>query len=131
MRSLAREGVYKYIFSKLFNPSDEGLFGVLVKDLSKEDKEFAKELLTAVENGQEKFLQSISELSVGFSIDRVFNTDKCAILIGMAELDNFVNTPTAVIIDEAVKLVSKFSTEKSTYYVNGILGEYARGRNDE
>ncbi len=130
MRSLARESVYKYLFSRLFNPSDEGLFDVLLKELSNEDKEFAKELLCAVEKGQNMYLQTISELSVGFSLDRVFNTDKCAIVIGMAELDNFPQTPTAVIVDEAVKLVAKYSTEKSTYFVNGILGEYARGRNE-
>ena len=43
MRSLAREAVFKYLFSRLFNPSDEGLFAVLCKDLSQENKEFANE----------------------------------------------------------------------------------------
>lgn len=129
MRSLARENVYKYIFSRLFNPSDEGLFDVLIKELNENDKQFAKDLLKAETENEERYLDIISDLSVGFSLDRVFATDKCAILIGMAELENFPDTPTAVVIDEAVNLARKFSNEKSTYFVNGILAEFERGRN--
>ena len=55
MRSLARESVFKYIFSQLFNPNDEGLFTVLCKDLNDEDKDFASKLLMAIEQGAEKY----------------------------------------------------------------------------
>ena len=47
-------------------------------------------------------------------------------MIGMAELDNFPNTPVAVVIDEAVNLAGKYSTENSTDFVNGILAQYSR-----
>ena len=50
MRSLAREAVFKYVFSRLFNPDDEGLFDIiLINDgLKKEDAEFAFSLLSAL-----------------------------------------------------------------------------------
>ena len=41
MRSLARESVYQYLFSSLFNPDDEGLFDVLIKGFDDDDKDFA------------------------------------------------------------------------------------------
>ena len=41
MRSEVRESVFKYIFARLFNPSDEGLFVVLCNDLKEDDKIFA------------------------------------------------------------------------------------------
>jgi transcription termination factor NusB len=44
----------------------------------------------------------------------------------MAELENMTETDVPVIIDEAVKIVSKFSAEKSTDFVNGILASYAK-----
>ena len=44
----------------------------------------------------------------------------------MAELKNYPDTDTPIIIDEAVKLSSKYSTEKSTDFVNGILARYAK-----
>ena len=42
----------------------------------------------------------------------------------MAEFDNFKQTPKIVIIDEAVKLAAKYSTDNSPDFVNGILATY-------
>ena len=128
MRSQARETVFKYLFSRLFNPDDEGLFDVLTKDLNQLDKDFATELLNFTLHNEEKLLESISNLSIGYKLNRLRNADKCALLLGMAELDNFKDTPTAVIIDETVNLVAKYSTENSTDFVNGILAQYAKER---
>jgi N utilization substance protein B len=126
MRSQARESVFKYIFSKLFNPSDEGLFAVLCKELSQDDKQFANELLQAIETDGQKYLNNIDRLSVTYKLNRIRPADKCALILGMAELDKFKSTPKAVVIDEAVNLVAKFSTENSTGFVNGILAEYSK-----
>ena len=86
------------------------------------------ELLKGVLDNEERLLESISNLSIGYKLNRLHNADKCALLLGMAELDNFKDTPTAVIIDETVNLVSKYSTESSTDFVNGILAQYAKER---
>ncbi len=128
MRSLARECVFKYIFSKLFNPSDEGLFAVLCNTLNEDDKNFADELLSFVDKNEQKYLEKMENLAVGFKLDRMHVADKCVILMAMAELDNFNNTPKAVIINEAVNIVAKYSTESSANFVNGILAEYAKER---
>jgi len=128
MRSLAREAVFKYIYSRLFNPCDEGLFDVLCKDLNDSDKSFAKTLLDSIDNNQEKYLEAINNLANGYKINRVYNVDKCALMLGMAELDTFKETDTPIIIDETVNLVAKFSAENSTDFVNGIIAEYAKER---
>ena len=127
MRSLAREVVFKFLFSQLFNPSDGELFSVLLKDkkLTESDRDFATSLLNAIEKNKEKHLAIISEMAEGFKLSRLFNADKCALLIGMSELDDFKDTPKIVVIDESVKLAAKFSTEKSTDFVNGVLARYA------
>ncbi len=130
MRSLAREAVFKFLFSQLFNPDDEGLFTVLCKDLENSDKEFANQLLVAVNNGKDKFLSKIEQLSIGYKLNRLYNVDKCALVLGMAELDNYPDTPIAVVINEIVNIVGKYSTENSTSFVNGILAEYSRGNNN-
>ena len=52
-----------------------------------------------------------------------------ALVIGMAELDNFRETPVAVVIDETVNLSAKYSTENSTNFVNGILSAYLKEKN--
>lgn len=126
MRSLAREVVFKFIFSRLFNPEDEGLFDVLCKNekLSVEDSMFARDLLSFCNENYDFYLETISNLSKSFKINRIFSADKCAIILGMAELDNFPDTPKPVVVNEAVNLASKYSTEKSTNFVNGILAGY-------
>lgn len=126
MRSLAREVVFQYIFSRLFNQSDEGLFDVLAQNLSKEDKQFAGKLLETVLDNENNFAGDLKNLSENFRSERIFAADRCAIYIGMAELSFFKDTPKAVAIDEAVKLSAKFSTENSTDFVNGILAEYSK-----
>ena len=126
MRTYARECVFKYIFARLFNPSDEGLFAVLCKGFKKDDAKFATELLDAVNAGQEKYLKAIEELSIGFKLERLYNADKCALIMGMAELDNFKETPIPVVINETVNIVSKYSTDSSTSFVNGILAEFVK-----
>lgn len=130
MRSLAREAVFKFLFSQLFNQDDEGLFTVLCKELSEQDKLFAQELLSAVEGNKQKYLEQIERLAIGYKLNRVLNADKCALLLGMAELENFKNTPVAVVIDETVNIVAKFSTENSTDFVNGILAQYIKEKNN-
>lgn len=128
MRSSARETVFKFLFAKLFNPQDDELFAAIAKDekLSEKDFEFAKSLLKAVQDGYDGYMSDIERLVKGYKLERVYNTDKCVLMLGMAELKNFNDTPTPVIIDEAVKLAAKYSTDKSTDFVNGILAEYAQ-----
>ena len=126
MRSLAREAVFKYIFSRLFNRNDEGLFNLLIKDLSDENKVFANDILLSFLQYEQIFLDKIANLTLNFKLDRVINADKCAILVGMAELTKFPQTPVAIVVDEAVKLSVKYSTESSANFVNGILAEFIK-----
>ena len=133
MRSKARETVFKYLFAELFNTANEEFFAVLTREnqLDEKDTDFAKELLSYCKTGYEKYTSAIGELAIGYNLSRVYYADKCSLILGMAELENYPSTPKVVIIDEAVKLSAKFSTEKSTDFVNGILAKYAKDiRND-
>lgn len=126
MRTSAREAVFKYMFARLFNPSDEGLFAVLCKELKEDDNKFATDLMQTVITNEESYLDKLQQLSNGYDVSRIYRVDKCALIIAMAEFDCCKNTPVAVIVDEYVNLVAKYSTENSTNFVNGILAEYAK-----
>lgn len=127
MRSVAREAVFKYIYSRLFNPGDEGLFDVLVKELNDDDKSFAISLKNEIIEKEEIYLEKLSNLAIGYRLDRIYKADKCALLIGMVEFDLYKQTPKIVIIDETVKLVAKYSTDNSPDFVNGIMAKYTEG----
>ena len=124
MRTLAREIVFKYVYSRLFNPDDEGLFDVLTKELNDDDKKFALTIKNQIIDNELEYLDKISALSIGFKLNRIYSADKCALLVGMAEFDLFKDTPRIVIIDETVKIAAKFSTDNSPDFVNGIMASY-------
>ena len=126
MRTSAREAVFKYMFARLFNPSDEGLFAVLCKDLNDDDKKFASDLMQTILTNEQSYLDKLQQLSNGYDVGRIYRVDKCALVIAMAEFDCCPQTPVAVIVDEYVNLVAKYSTENSTNFVNGILAEYVK-----
>ena len=126
MRTLAREIVFKYVFSTLFIDSDKELFDVLKSELNDNDKIFASKLLDSIETNKDRFLTELENIAVGYKVNRLYNTDKCALLVGMAELVSFPETDLPIIIDEAVKLCAKYSTERSTDFVNGILAKFAK-----
>lgn len=127
MRSSARETAFKYLFAKLFGCANEELLAFIAKDekLTEQDYEFARKLSGFVLSDYEAYLNDVERLVRGYKLSRVYNADKCIIILGMAELKNCTETPIPVIIDEAVKIAAKYSTDKSTDFVNGVLAEYA------
>lgn len=127
MRRDARETVYKLLFADMFNDGLEKEFiAYMINDakLNEQDSAFAKTLLKSVMTHYDETMKIISDLAFNYHVDRLFKTDKCALLIAMTEMKYFDDIPLVVSIDEAVSLVSKYSTEKSLSFVNGILAEY-------
>lgn len=129
MRKDAREAVFVLLYRDCFltEQDDEFAFKVF-KDhkLTEKDFEFAKLLYQTIKQHEQELLESIANLSQGFMLNRIFLTDKCALLIGLCEMTYFQDVPKIVAIDEAVNLTKKYSGEKSQGFVNGILAEYKK-----
>lgn len=68
----------------------------------------------------------ITRHSVGWSLDRMPAVDRAILRVGCFELLEDPDTPSAVVIAEAVKLASSLSTDESGAFVNGILAAIAR-----
>ena len=126
MRTLAREIVFKYVYSRLFNPNDEGLFDVLAKELNDDDKTFALTIKNQIISNEQIYFEKISDLSIGFKLNRIYSTDKCAMQIAICEMRYFDDVPNIVAISEAMELVRKYSTAESPNFVNGILAEFKK-----
>ena len=58
-----------------------------------------------------------------WDFSRVSIVDKLIIRMGIVELLYFPEIPTKVIINEAIELGKKFSSEKSNVFINGILNK--------
>lgn len=124
MRRDSREAVYKILFAELFSGEIDPEFDKLIfieQKLNAEDVLFANQLLSTIREHQQEINDLISTFSKGYKFERLYSTDKCALVIAVCELKYFDDIPSIVSIDEALSLVRKYSTEESLNFVNGIL----------
>ena len=61
--------------------------------------------------------------STGWDFDRLVKMDKDILRIALSELLYIKEAPMKVIVDEAVELAKKYSTEDSSSFVNGVLAK--------
>ena len=67
---------------------------------------------------------AIERASRGWRVDRMAVVDRCVLRLALYEL-LYTETPTAVVIDQAVELAKAYSTARSGAFVNGVLGAIA------
>ncbi len=65
----------------------------------------------------------IKRLSVGWEFNRLVKTDKDILRISITELLFVKEAPTKVVVDEAVELAKRYSTEDSASFINAILAK--------
>ncbi len=66
----------------------------------------------------------IEAVSEHWSVSRMAVVDRAILRLALYELLN-ERTPAAVVLDEAVELAKRYSTEKSGAFVNGVLAALA------
>ena len=84
-------------------------------------------LLTAgVSSRRTELDEIITEHSHTWTIHRMPAIDRNILRLAIYELMDRPDVPVAVIINEAVELAKRFSTEESGRYVNGVLSAIAK-----
>lgn len=96
-----------------------------------EDREiFAAETVKALVSGVEASIATIDAAIAasarGWAVDRMPALDRAILRLAIHELGSRTDVPVAVVIDEAVELAKKFSTDDSGRFVNGLLATLAR-----
>ena len=82
--------------------------------------DFLKELVEGVLNNINDIDNNISKYLENWTIDRLGLTDQAIIRISVYEL-LYTNTPNLVCINEAIELSKKYSDEKVSKMINGVL----------
>ena len=121
MRNEARENAFKLIFEGLFHECDVELSKDNLVELKKEDDiEFFKAIMTAFEENQQTMQQEIENNLKNYSYSRVFKVDLALIYLALTEI-KYCQTPKAVAINEVLEIAKKYSTEKSSKFINGLI----------
>ena len=88
---------------------------------SEEASEYAGRLVSGVSDSRERLDGMISAKLENWKLKRVAVVDRIIMEIALYELLECPEVPPGVIIDEAIEIAHKFSSEKAGSFVNGIL----------
>ena len=100
--------------------------GALLDERSVAHGELTGLLVRGVESATDDIDRVIATHSRGWTVERMPALDRAILRVGVFELRERAEVPTAVVIDEAVRLAKRFSTDDSGRFVNGVLAAVAR-----
>lgn len=89
-------------------------------------EDMARALLEGVEASRHHIDAQIVTHARGWAIDRMPALDRAILRLAIHELLDRPDVPVAVVIDEAVELAKRFSTDDSGRFVNGVLAAVAK-----
>ncbi len=102
------------------NTVNEYMDNMPLEDRKTINIEFLKELVEGVLNNIDDIDKEISKYLENWTIDRLGLTDQAIIRISVYEL-LYTDTPNLVCINEAIELSKKYSDEKVSKMINGVL----------
>ena len=102
------------------NTINEYMDNMPLEDRKTINIEFLKELVEGVLTNIDDIDKEISKYLENWTIDRLGLTDQAIIRISVYEL-LYTDTPNLVCINEAIELSKKYSDEKVSKMINGVL----------
>ena len=126
-RRNAREIAFKLVFEYMFNKQEnQDALEEYIMDSDADDTAYIKEVYFGVSSHYEELIEKVSQHTEGFSAERIFKVDLAILLLAVYEISYVSDVPYKVSVDEAINLAKKYSTEKSSKYINGVLSKFAR-----
>jgi N utilization substance protein B len=86
----------------------------------------ADRLATGARSRLDEIDAAIAEAASNWRLDRIAPVDRTVLRLGTWELIGEPQTPSAVVLDEAVELAKRFGEENSPAFVNGVLDAIRR-----
>ena len=88
-----------------------------------EVKSYAIQIAQAYQQHNKEIDDMIKKYSTGWDFDRLVKMDKDILRIAISELLYVKEAPMKVVVDEAVELAKKYSTDDSPSFINGIIAK--------
>ena len=126
---IARDLLYKLVFENLFVDSEFSVsFNTLLDsvDLNQEELDYVKTSYIEILKCKDSIIEILkNNMSSNFNFQRIFKADLAILILAVYEI-KFLNVEHKIVINEAVKLAKKYSTEKSFAFVNGVLAKIVK-----
>ena len=126
-RSELRKKIMTILYQINVYEANEMEFNVedLIKESLEIDNEFVKEIVYGVVTYKNDIDELANKYLNGWKINRLGNTDKAILRMGIYEL-MYTKTPEIVAINEAVELAKKFGQDESPAFINGVLAKFTK-----
>lgn len=127
MRRRAREAALQVLFQMDVGKLsfEDALASVAAPDWSPGDWALVETLARGTRAHLPEIDQLIVRIAEHWTLERMASVDRNILRMAIFELQR-TTTPVPVIINEAVELAKRYSTEESGRFVNGLLGNVVR-----
>ncbi len=126
-RNDARELLMQLMFQMWVRDdySDEIRDAFLEEHKTGGQREYIERVLAGAVENLEDIDAKLDDISDKWKTSRMSNVDLTVLRIAAAEILYAEDIPSAVSINEAVRIAKKYGTDESGRFVNGILGRFA------
>jgi len=100
-------------------PNQAFHLGNLYKDI--DDKNFVVDLFRKVVLNHTEYEDDIKDKTPNWDSDRIADIDMILIKMAICEFLKFPSVPARVTINEYIEISKDYSTEKSSFFINGVL----------
>jgi transcription antitermination protein NusB len=123
-RGVAVQMLYQWEVGRLTIPEVAESFwriGEIDESIPDRARDRAAELVRGTVEQLGRIDRILEDASRNWRLDRMPVIDRLILRLGIYELLYDTDTPSAVVIDEAIELARRFSTEEAVPFVNGVL----------
>ena len=126
-RTNARKDAFCLLFQRGFVAHEEmesakDLFFDENPEIEEADKDFILKCVNGVLDNMAEIDEIINSSAKGWSTERMAKVDIAILRLAVYEMKFAQDAPASVIINEAVELAKKYSSDESPAFINGILG---------
>ena len=118
---LSEEKIFLNILEE--NETEMKVEALIDINLALEGKRYIESIFKTYKTKKDEIDGIIKQYAIGWDIDRLFKIDKDILRIAIIELVYVKDAPVKVVIDEALELAKKYSTDDSPSFINGILAK--------
>lgn len=118
--------VNTWVLKTLTKTKQQGSFmlGNLYKD--NDDETFVSKLFTKTILKLAAYEKEIADKTPNWETDRIADVDMILIKMAITEFLNFPSIPVKVTINEYIEVSKDYSTDKSSYFINGVLDKISK-----
>lgn len=137
-RIVALQALYEYDFRVRTGDATVDINEIIERNLSRykktiDDLDFVEKLIRGVTDNTDRLDGVLQPLAPEWPLDQIARIDHSILRLSLYELFDMPesNIPTKVTINEAVELAKGFGADKSSKFINGVLGSAWRQANPE